>query len=458
MSVRQGSFSLLGVWLACSLGVVAALFSPVHAEPGVLPTPSAAPAPLLHGLAPLPGGAVVPERLRPPGAEPGDGGPSPVIFPPQSLGIRFNHAAHLALGATCVTCHDKAKTSHRSADSLLPAGTRCDACHGSNHRGEVVTAGTEARGACAVCHVGYRPEDGQRVLRTLLRPPHLRFDHAVHAERNIRCESCHGAVGSLELATVDQLPRMRACLKCHTSEAATAGKPSRACTTCHLTEHDTLLVTSFPEGKLEPPAWLHDAEHGPDWLERHKRIAADDSRFCASCHTERYCTACHDGRVRPRQVHPNDFLSMHAVAARQNSPTCTSCHQQQSFCLSCHQRAGVTLSGPLANLSSRGRFHPPPAIWTDGPRGAGHHAWEAERNLNACVSCHTERDCVTCHATAAVGGFGSGLPSGSRSAFGRGTDPHPPGFMARCGRALRQNPRPCLVCHEPTDPDLQSCR
>ena len=40
--------------------------------------------------------------------------------------------------------------------------------------------------------------------------------------------------------------------------------------------------------------------------------------------------------------------------------------------------------------------------WTTAPRGPNHHAWEAMRNLNACVSCHTERDCATCHATKGV--------------------------------------------------------
>jgi hypothetical protein len=395
---------------------------------------------------------------RPPGALPGDGGPSPVVFPPQSIGVRFNHARHIALGATCTTCHDKAKTSRSSADSLLPGGTRCDGCHGTNHREANVVAGADALGQCAYCHIGYRPEDGQRVLRTVIPPPHLRFDHAAHTTRGIGCAACHGDVGSFTQATFDQLPRMRGCFSCHTHDAAKRGQASRACPTCHITERGALLVTAFPEGQLEPPAWLHDSAHGGDWLLRHKRIAADDSRFCANCHTENECMACHDGRVRPRSVHPNDFLSMHAVAARQNSPVCTSCHQQQSFCLGCHQRAGVTLSGPVGNVAQRGRFHPPPSVWTDAPRGAGHHAWEAERNLNACVSCHMERDCVNCHATAAVGGIGSGLPSGDPGSFRRGTDPHPPGFFARCGRALRQNPRPCLSCHDPSDRALDACR
>jgi hypothetical protein len=84
-------------------------------------------------------------------------------------------------------------------------------------------------------------------------------------------------------------------------------------------------------------------------------------------------------------------------------------------------------------------------VWSDRPRGQGHHAWEAERNISACVSCHVERDCASCHATAAVGGGGV-------------ANPHPPGFSSRCGRPLRTNARPCLVCHDPADPTLGMCR
>ncbi len=483
--------SALGLAVACALALVAALLSPARAEPGGSPGARAAPsldggadvasfddggaddaggeepagggdandvdaarasfddapsdAVLVHGLDSLPGGAKVPEKLRPPGATPSDGGPSPVIFPPQALGVRFDHRRHVALGATCTTCHDGAKTSRRSADSLIPKGSRCDACHGSNHRAVPVTAGKTAPGRCGYCHVGYRDEDGQRVARIVVPPPNLRFDHAVHVGRGMDCSACHGAVGSLELATVDQLPRMRACLSCHRAEHPKAGSPSRACPTCHLTERGSRLRTTFATGKLMPPAWLNDAEHGPDFVERHQRSAANDSRFCGSCHAEHFCTDCHDGRVRPRRVHPNDFLSQHPVAARSNSPSCRSCHQEQSFCLGCHQRSGVTLSGPLGNIAGRGRFHPPKSIWSNSVRGPGHHAWEAQRNLDACVSCHVERDCAVCHATAAVGG------AGVRS-------PHPPGFASRCGRALRQNARPCLVCHDPSDPTLGICR
>src|SRR6185436_12882078 len=275
-------------------------------------------------------------------------------------------------------------------DSILPEGSRCDGCHGTNHRKSPVTGGGELLAECGFCHVGYREGDGQRVSRLEIPAPNLRFDHALHVGKSIACARCHGDVGSLELATFDQLPRMRGCFGCHEADSVKKGVASRACPTCHLTERASLMKTSFPGGKLVPPAWLHASEHSPDWIERHKKVAANDGKFCANCHEERFCSACHDGRLRPRRVHPNDFLSMHPVQARRNEPRCTSCHQEQSFCLSCHQRAGVTLTGPSEILAGRGRFHPPPAIWTDGPRTASHHAREAERNLNACVSCHIE--------------------------------------------------------------------
>jgi hypothetical protein len=392
---------------------------------------------------------------RPPGAFADDQGPSYAIFPPQKISLRFSHKKHVkGLKVSCTTCH-AALSSQSSADSLIPKGGACDGCHGSNHShpNRVQSDASRPISRCEFCHAGYQPEHGNRVERTLVPKPNLRFNHRLHAQRNIGCAMCHGAVENLELATRDQLPRMRGCFTCHQMPGPARGRASGECVTCHLTERG-MLKTQFASGSLEPPRWLHNAEHGPDWIERHKAVAGNDSRFCANCHKPEYCVGCHDGRVRPRTVHPNDWLNLHAVAARQNSPNCTSCHRQQSFCIGCHQRAGVALTGPYANSRTRGRFHPPASVWTDAPRSSRHHAWEAQRNLNACVSCHVERDCTICHATARMGGRGAGSGAG----FGQGVNPHPLDFRSRCGGAMRRNARPCLVCHDPSDPKLLDCR
>lgn len=224
-----------------------------------------------------------------------------------------------------------------------------------------------------------------------------------------------------------------------------------ACSSTPLAER---ALAPAPRPLAPAPAFPDPLAHVPGFATRHAELAASNSQACARCHAEAECAECHDGRVRPRSVHPNDYLSLHAQEARVDSPTCSSCHHAQSFCLDCHRRTGVSQSGPVANLAARGRFHPPSRVWSSGPRTAAHHAWEAQRNLSACVSCHQERDCVACHAAPSRGGPGRGLPAGA----GNGRNPHPPGFSAACGRALRQNARPCLVCHDPADSSLDACR
>ncbi len=401
----------------------------------------------LRGVAPLPDDQKVPHRLLPPGAEDPDDGPSDVIFPVQHLTIRFNHRLHLsgAVGARWATCHPGATTSRSAQDSLLPAGTACDSCHGSSHANlAAVKPGHDSDGECAYCHLGYKPQDGNAVAALDVPRANLRFDHAAHAGRNVGCAKCHGDVAQLELATRDQLPRMRGCLGCHQRpDSASRGEAKGACDVCHVRgERGTRIKTMFASGTLRPPRWLHNAEHGPDFIERHRAVAADDAPFCANCHTEDYCTDCHDGRVRPRSIHPNDYLEMHPIEARMGTEKCQSCHREQSFCLDCHLRVGVAEASP-PSVRDSARFHPPKTIWSDPPLRPGHHGFEAERNLNACVSCHTERDCVQCHGALGVGA---------------GFDPHRAGFAAGCATQFRRNPRPCLTCHEPTDGALAQCR
>lgn len=419
--------------------------APVETPPAQGP----AHAPVAHksGLYPMPGDAEVPIAYMPPGTA-ASPVPSDEVFPPQTLTLRFNHKKHVQeLKQTCKSCHAAAYKSQSANDRLFPAPqATCDSCHDVDHSDIAnVKAGTEANGQCTYCHLGENAGVGGKVAPTVIPNPNLRFPHDKHLQRNIDCGQCHGQIDKLEMATRDHLPRMAGCFACHNMSGAAQGDAKSACSVCHLTQPDGRLTTSFSTGDLVPPRWLHNAGHSADWIERHKQVAADDSAFCGSCHTSQYCTDCHDGKVRPRKVHPNDWLSMHPQAARQDNPRCVSCHQQQTFCADCHRRTGVARDVASGNRTVGRRFHPPPAEWTNAPRGAKHHAWEAERNLNACVSCHTERDCATCHATKGLSG-------------GHGVNPHPLGFENKCRTAFARNPRPCLVCHQSGDQQLRACQ
>ena len=307
-----------------------------------------------------------------------------------------------------------------------------------------MSAGDDATGQCVFCHNGYQDGDGNKVAPVVVPRPNMIFNHQKHAARNIKCQQCHGDVEQLELATRDQLPRMRGCFNCHQNTNA-SGDAKSDCVTCHIkggTVPGNKIQTVFPSGVMNPPRWMHNAQHEPDFIQRHKLVAANDSQFCANCHKEDFCVDCHDGRVRPRNIHPADYISMHPVEARLATQRCTSCHNEQTFCLQCHQRLGVSMSGPTAARDS-GRFHPPKTEWSNSPRGPGHHSFEAMRNLNACVSCHVERDCVVCHGGQGIGG---------------GFNPHNAAFASHCASEMRRNPRPCLVCHEPQSQDLKNCR
>jgi hypothetical protein len=431
----------LGAWLAPPPHSEAVVWA--EAAPPTAPRPVG---PFERGLAPLSGDREVPLEWMPPGTRQSPV-PSDEIFPPQTLTIRFDHRMHVEdLGQRCVDCHTTVPSSDRSSDRLLPDPTAtCDRCHDVDHRDlNAVVAGEADQGQCGYCHLGSGASEG-RVARMVVPPPNLHFSHRKHLSRNIGCAHCHGRVDKLELATREQLPRMAGCLGCHGMPTPARGEAHAECTTCHLAEPSGAMRTSFSTGPLLPPEWLRQSGHGADWVERHGTIAAMDSAYCASCHEERECVDCHDGRVRPRRVHPNDWLSMHATSAKLDQPRCSSCHQQQSFCADCHRRVGVARDGPVGARPVGARFHPPPAEWTTAPRSANHHAWEAQRNLSACVSCHAERDCATCHAARGVSG-------------GQGVNPHPLGFVDRCARAWSQNPRPCLVCHHPSDQVLSRCR
>jgi hypothetical protein len=381
--------------------------------------------------------------------------PSEAVFPPQAIGIRFSHRLHVkGLGQACKSCHPGAYSSDTSKDSLMPHPTlSCDRCHGVSHVDfRQVLSDASPRAACSFCHAAattplHRADGGVQatIAPSVFPRAHLIFSHAKHLARNIQCGQCHGHVEELDLATREQLPRMGGCLACHNLTGASRGDAKGACATCHPTQADGRLQMALGGAALLPPRWLGSAAHDADWIERHKAVAAEDSAFCANCHTDKECIDCHDGNVRPRSVHPNDWLSMHPQAARTDNPRCSSCHNEQSFCADCHRRLGIAQDTPSGNRPSGRRFHPPPEQWTYAPRGPEHHAWDAMRNLNACVSCHTERDCASCHATKGVMG-------------GAGVNPHPANFRDKCGLALRQNPRPCLVCHPPGDGLFSSCR
>lgn len=362
-------------------------------------------------------------------AESGRTPPRASVYLRAPQGVRMDHATEAHRALPCTQCHERASQSTRAGDDLRPKEASCTPCHTAQTDRQRPGAET-----CGYCHQGFDPKSSPAIAAVRAEPARLAFSHARHRAQT--CSSCHVPLGSH--AAPDQahmgMPTMQTCLDCH------RGSRELACNRCHVALPNGRLRTKFPDGKLVPDGPLLGMAHDADFGVRHRWLAADDGPACASCHVEEECTECHDGRVRPRGIHPNDYLALHAQDAERRSTQCTSCHTIQSFCLECHARLGVsTLSAP--DVDSPTRFHPAGSQWLRGPNS---HAREAQRALDTCVSCHAERDCVLCHGSVGIGSVG--------------ISPHPPGFRNACAAYLSNNPRPCVACHGSTDALRARCR
>jgi hypothetical protein len=296
-------------------------------------------------------------------------------------------------GASFASEHGKLAVP-TAAETAAPAGiaASCATCH--------------ARDFCITCHVNapevpaiqaLAPDDRSLALEVKLKEP-VSHDAPEFIQR-------HGQASR-------RTPQ--SCAACHTRES---------CLTCHVAQPG-VAVSMHAAGpgrgrgasiERRRPAW-----HGDDFTDRHAPVASAAARSCAACHARADCLDCH----RPSAAsgtpgfHPTGFLARHPASAYNRETSCAECHNTSAFCADCHQQAGLTSRAPL-----RGGFH-------DGKRAflLGHGP-AARQNLESCVSCHAERDCLTCHS--ALGG--------------RRFNPHGPGFDA--DRMRRHNPQMCTACH-----------
>ncbi len=193
-------------------------------------------------------------------------------------------------------------------------------------------------------------------------------------------------------------------------------------------EPGQLLSRAF---ETRAPGARPDSHH-PGFARDHGVAARAAAAGCADCHTEARCLGCHND-PSAQAVHPPGFLAYHAIDATADGGTCVSCHAPETFCKDCHQVARFTSSGP-AQIAPGVGFHP--ESWLGLSAGPEHGA-AARRNLTACTTCHTENDCVKCHA---------------------GINPHPPQWARTCGAVVRSNAQACSRCHVDVARVVALCR
>jgi hypothetical protein len=288
----------------------------------------------------------------------------------------FPHDKHAVFFPECTACHVAAGGEE---GDLFPEASTCTACHDGSTQPRVDYEAPEPRLSS------------------------LRFTHTPHT---FDCATCHLPQGEENLAVM-AFPEAESCLECHAPEAE-SHKLAEDCSYCHAPVVDFRLS----ENGMPP-------FHAPDFETSHAAAAAANQPECTSCHAESTCLHCHDGQRSP-SFHPVNFLASHSTEAFGRVSDCSSCHNPQAFCRECHLGLGIQGSGQSGLAAP---YHDGQAMWTLS------HGQAARQDLETCVSCHQQTDCLRCHAA------GSGM----------GVNPHGPGFSP--SSLSDRNPAMCTVCH-----------
>jgi hypothetical protein len=298
--------------------------------------------------------------------------------------------------------------SHKAADFLAAAHGRQARPASGAFRVAQSCATCHARDFCVSCHVDAPEVPTIQALepdtRSLLVPHGLKAP-ATHAGRDF--ETKHGALAGRNGASCRTCHTQESCLSCH---GADAPAPARA-----------LFAAGAGRGEGARTIGRLPASHTPGWRTRHGPVASATMRSCTSCHVRDYCLTCHlPNAARGGSYHPASYLTRHPTDAYSRASSCTDCHNTGEFCQSCHNQSGLSARRTLLGA---GGYH-------DGNRQffLG-HGQAARQSLESCVTCHVERDCLTCHSVVR----------------GRGFNPHGPGFDPE--RMLRKNPQLCIACH-----------
>jgi Doubled CXXCH motif (Paired_CXXCH_1) len=344
------------------------------------------------------------------------------------LGCHAIRTAHLeAPDSTCATCHlplvqAVRLTRTRVGDFPAPQSHRDPEFASKGHGKLARTGGAPVAASCATCHArDYCTECHVNAPEVpaiqALGPDPRSLAHKAELEAppdhaDARFIRRHGGQARKEAAK---------CAVCHTQES---------CVACHIGSPASVQAIPAAGPGRGRGATIHrerPTSHGLDFSELHAEPASARPQSCSGCHARPECLSCHrpDAAEAVPGYHPAGFLARHPVAAYTRESSCSDCHNPGQFCANCHLNAG---------LASPGRL-----------RGAGYHdakqffllnhGQAARQNLESCVSCHSERDCLTCHSAAG----------------GRRFNPHGPGFDPATLR--RKNPSMCTACHESAIPE-----
>ena len=123
--------------------------------------------------------------------------------------VPFSHKHHVAgLGIDCRYCHTSVETGPFAG---IPPTETCMTCHSQVWNDAPILAPVRDSWSSRSNPVP-RPLEWVRVHDV---PDFVYFDHSIHINKGVSCESCHGRVDQMPLMRKEHSLQMQWCLQCH---------------------------------------------------------------------------------------------------------------------------------------------------------------------------------------------------------------------------------------------------
>jgi hypothetical protein len=285
------------------------------------------------------------------------------------------------------------------------------------------------------------------------------YSHSMHInEVGLDCDFCHRSVRTAVDDSQKHTPPMKTCLKCHYHEDQF---DNGECQVCHIVPkaevprvHADLHFSHEQHlglpGMEEKACDLCHSSNLSSTRQADRNIPP--MQVCLNCHyhEQQYqdlmCVNCHtDMRsvgLKPisRFSHEGDFLRDHKNYTWSETGVCIQCHSQDD-CMECHADNSDELT---ASMKFHGRTD---RQWVHGPDYMSRHFIEARNDPALCITCHRSSFCESCHREHGISDISD------QNQFNTALSPHPPDFNNERspnfhGRIARREIANCASCHD----------
>ena len=181
--------------------------------------------------------------------------------------VPFSHQHHVAgLGIDCRYCHTSVENSHFAG---IPPTKTCMNCHA-----QIWT------GAALLEPVRESFRTGKSLIWTRVNdlPDFVYFDHSIHVNKGVGCNTCHGPVDRMPLMFNYASLQMEWCLECHRA-------PEK-----YLRPRDQVFNMRYEQPSALQPVTVDGKEYtdqfslGTDLAQKYKLRTVTDITSCSTCH------------------------------------------------------------------------------------------------------------------------------------------------------------------------------